>query len=877
MRAFLSRLTDLVLGRRRDRRLDDEVDAHLGLMADDLIASGMAPEDARLEARRRFGGVDQIKMRYRDRRGLPQIDTLLQDIRFALRMLVRDRGSAVATILALAIGMGGTATMLSLVYSLNFRPLPFADRNRLVAVRGEPNRAQRTLIPFAVFEGWRDAATTLSGMAAHTGAPVNLGDDTRATDQLSGQFVSHSLFATLGQRPLLGRDFRADDDRAGAARVAIVSYRVWTDRYGSDPNVIGRTVRTNGDTATIAGVMPEGFMYPIDTQIWQPLATLPAMRVPAAGEQLVQIVARLNDGVAAEQARLELAAVSTTMTALPEADRNRAPAVLPLNEAYFGAAFQTAPVMMIAAALVVLLIACSHAASLLIARSAARTREMAMRTALGASRSRLVRQLLVESTLMALAAGLLATAMAALGMDQFAKETVDAGMPYWTRFTLDARLVLALAAFSVVVGILFGLLPAIQLSRANLSELLGQGGRAGTAGPRTHRTTSLLLVGEIAMTIVLLASAGALVQSARVLYGADRAIDVGNLWEYRLSLPQPQYGSRDQRLEFYRQLDERLAAAPGMESAALASNAPFIARDERAIALDGAPLTAGARAPTAHVVAIGPRYFQTLGLGMVSGRGLDDVAPSELAASAVVNQRFAARSWPDANPIGREVTVVNERAPDTAPLRVTIVGVAPPLRQAFNVADAPVIYVAHEAEALPAASIVIRGRPERFAELLRQEVRGLDPDLPLFRLQSLERASYLSRWIPRITSTAFSITAVLATLLSALGLYSITAYATAQRTREVGVRMALGATRGRISWLFLRRVLLQVSVGLVLGIAGAIGAGLVLQGLLVDVHGNDPLVLAGVCVFLSGVAVTASLLPAWRAARLDPATTLRAE
>jgi predicted permease len=877
VRVLVARVRGLFGAGVRDEALLDEIGTHLEALEREHLAAGMSRDAARLAARRAFGNVDSLRAVHRDQRGLPAVDGLLQDVRSAARLFVRDRWLTAATVLALAVGMGGSATILSIVYSMNLREMPFEDPAEIVAVRGEPNRAQRGLVPFEVFEAWRAASTTLAAMAAHVGVPVNLGDDTRATDQLSGMFVSHNTFAILRERPVLGRDFVPEDDRPGAERVAIVGYRVWADRYGSDPAIVGRTVRTNGQTTTIVGVMPDGFMYPVDTEIWLPLAVLPAMSTPDAGIQLVQILARLAKGASIEQARGELAAIVSTLTTVSDADRRRAPIVLPLNEAYFGAALQATPVMLIAATLLVLLIACSHAASLLVARSAARAREIAMRTALGASRARIVRQLLIESVSMALAAGLLAIVMASIGLRAFANETAGAGIPYWTRFTLDARLFSVLAILSGLVGIGFGLLPALQLSRADHGHALSLGGRRATSGLRAERTTTALLVGEMALTAVLLSSAGILVQSANVLYQADRTVDLGNLWEYRLSLPQPQYASSDRRLDFYRRLDERLAAAPGMASAAIAGSTPFLSREERGVAMANDPASAGVHLPRAHVVAIGPRYFETLGLRLVAGRRFEDLEPAMLAASALVNERFVERFSPRASPVGRQVLLVNERAPGAAPLRVTVVGIAPPLRQALNAAGTPVVYLPHVVDPTATASIVIRGQPDRFAEALRQEVRRLDPDLPLFHLQSLERASYVSRWIPRITSTVFSIVAIIATLLSTLGLYAVTAYAASQRTREVGVRMALGATRSQVSWLFLRRVLVQVSAGLALGLAGAMAAGAVLQAVMVDVRAYSPLVLVQVSALLVAVSVAAGMLPARRAARLDPVVTLRHE
>jgi predicted permease len=648
----------------------------------------------------------------------------------------------------------------------------------------------------------------------------------------------------------------------------------------------GHAVRANGQPATVIGVMPEGFMYPVDTQVWRPLAALPAMSTPAAGERPVRIIARLADGVSLEQGRAELATIASTLTTVPEADRLRRTVMMPLNETYFGKPTEATPMMMLAAVLVVLLIACSHAASLLLARSSARTREMSMRAALGASRGRLVRQLLVESVLLALMAGALGLVAASFGVRAFANETAGFGMPYWTRFTFDARLFSYISLLCLATGLAFGLLPALHVSRTNLMEVLNQGGRSGMASPRARRMTGTLLVGELALTVILLANAGVLVQSNGVVYRADQTMDVANLWEFRVSLPQPQYESIERRRAFYRALDERLAAAPGMESAALASTAPFLSGETRPILMDNEPLPApGGDTPlglseplrTARVVAIGDRYFDTIGLGLIRGARFEDLDAASRPAAALVNPRFVERFSPGVDPIGRELRLINDRAPETPPERFMIVGIAPPIRQQIAAGHTPVVYVPHATQPVTLASIIVRGHPDRFAEALRQEVRRIDPDLPLFRLQSLERASYLSRWIQRITSTVFSVVALIATVLSALGLYSITAYAATQRTQEVGVRMALGAQRSQVSWLFLRRALLHLSIGLVIGIAGALAVGTVLQGALVEVRANDPLTLAGVCGLLVAVSIAATLLPARKASRLDPVAALRQE
>ena len=875
LRVWWSRALELILGRLRDRRLSDEIQAHVDLLTDEHIGRGLTPAEARLAARRDFGGVEQVKETYRDRRGLPVINGLSQDARFAARLIVKDRWFTAATVTSLALGLAVSTVIVTVLYGMNLRPMPFERPAALMAIGGEPNRTQGTGIPYGVFDVWRAAARSFTGMAAHVDAPANIGDEAHATDQFVATFISHDGFALLGERPALGRAFLPEDDRAGAPAVVILGHRLWATRYGSSPSAIGRTVRINGEPATVVGVMSEGFQFPTWSDVWRPIAALPGLHTPEAGQRTVRIVARLADEVTPEQARAELASIAATLPAMAVGDRTRGIVVLGLNEAIVGRLTDPAPMLMLTAVGVVLFIACLHAANLLLARSAARAREMALRTAIGASRGRIVRQLLVESTMLAAAAGVIGFALASFGVRWFANETIGFGLPFWTTFALDLRLFAGLAAITLGTGVVFGLLPAVYLSRTSLNDVMNQAGRQGGAGPRARRTTTVLLVSELALTVVLLTCAGLLLRSASVLYQADQAIDVANLWEFRLSLPQPQYAPEERRAALYRRLDERLAAAPGLLAAALASAPPFTGGELRSVAMDDRPDIPGQASRTTRLIAIGDRYFETLGLRLMRGTGFERLDAAALGESALVNEPFVAAFSPDRDVIGRRVRLVNERMPGSPPATFVITGVTPAIRQEQNGDLRPVVYLPHRTQPAASASILIRGNPDAFAETLRQEVRAIDPDLPIHGLRSLVRVSEISRWYQRVSSLMFTVFGGVALVLSALGLYAITAYAVSQRTQEIGIRMAVGAKAAQVLWLFVRSALLQLAAGLSLGIAGAFGAGLVLRGLLVRTSAADPLTIAAVCALLIAVALAASLIPARKAARLDPVAALR--
>jgi putative ABC transport system permease protein len=869
LRVFASRLGDRLLRRRREQRLADEVQTHLDLLTDEYAAGGLSPADARLAARKAFGGVDQITERYRDARGLPTLDAFVQDIRYAVRLMARDRWTTAAAVTALALGIGLSTFVLSVLYGMNLRALPFEDADAIVIAAGEPNRTQGSGLPLPVFEAWRDGSRSFVAMAGEIDAPAILGDAANPTDQFAGTFISHNVFSILGVRPIVGRDFRPDDDRPGAPLAVVIGHRVWTERYGSATSVIGQSVTVNGQAGVVIGVMPEGFMYPVDTQVWRPLAAAPA----PSGRQTVRVLAKLEADVTAEQARDELAAIASTLSTVPEADRKRRTRVMPLNEAYFGPALQPVPVMMLVAVFVVLAIGCSHATNLLLTRSAARAHEISLRTALGAGRGRIIRQLLVESLLMAMLAGIAGFAIAYLGVQWMVAEVQGFGMPYWAHFSFDLELFSIFALVCLGAGIGFGLVPAWHTSRVNLNELLNQTGRSGSGTLGARRLTAVLVIGELALTVMLLSTAILLVRSAAIVYRDDTTMEVASLWQLRVSLPEPQYASVESRRRFYERLDERLRSASGFESAAIGSAPPFARSDGATVVMDGEHDVAQAR--PSRVVAIGARYFRTLGLQVRRGSSLDDLDPARRASSVLVNERFADTFSKGIEPIGRQVGLVNQRE-GSAPVEwFTIAGIAPSIRHSPAAGQQPVIYLPHEIRVGSSGTIIVRGHPSAFADVIRQEVRRIDPDLPIYNLLSLARLSEMSRWIPRITSTMMSIVAVIAIVLSALGLYAITAYQASQRTKEVGVRMALGSRPSDVSWLFLEGALIQIGFGLAIGIPGALAAGRLIQGLLIQTSASSPFTLAIVSVLLVAVAVAAAMLPARRASRLDPIDALR--
>ena len=810
--------------------------------------------------------------------------SFLQDLRFAIRLLVKDRWFSAIAVIALALGIGVNSTVFTFVNAVLIRGLPFDEPDRIMSVGTRDARHRDRGLSYLEFEDYRTGSRAFSGLAGYSGQTMNVSDEGRAPERFAGPYISANAFSLIGETPIMGRDFRPEDDRPGAAPVVLLGNGIWKNRYGSDPSVIGRTIKVNELPATIVGVMPEGFKFPTGADLWVPLVHLTGLQEQKRDARNIEVFGRLASGVTAAQARADLESIASRLAHdFPATNTDIAPTVMTFNERYNGGEIKLLFLSLMGAVGFVLLIACANVANLLLARSANRSREISVRVSLGATRLRIVRQLLVESVLLAVVGGALGLGLSVIGIRLFDAAVADVGKPYWIKFTFDARVFGFLAAICLGTGVIFGLAPALHVSKTDINEVLKEGGRSGS-GLRARRWTSVLIVVELALTLVLLSGAGFMMQSLLVLYQRDSGVETAHVLTMQLQLPNRKYATPEQRRGFYKRLDERLAALGNVQAATVTTNAPMGGGSLQQLVVEGREPVAGEQPQTVTQVMVGSRYFETIGVGLARGRAFSELDGTAGHETAIVNQRFAAMHFPGEDPIGRRIRLTTEAthlAPASAPTVVTIIGIAPTVRQRNfqEVLADPVVYVPLRAEAPPFAILLLRtaGDPAALTPAVRDEVRAIDPDLPLFSIRTLDAALAQGRWGYQVFGTMFAVFALIALALSAVGLYAVTAYSVSQRTQEIGVRMALGARPQQVWWLVLRGAIGQLTVGLALGIGGAIGVGRLLNSLLVEGGSRDGATLASIVALLVFVSLAACFLPARRATRLDPMNALRYE
>ena len=877
LRTLGTRVADLFARRGRDARLAEEIETHLDLLTEERVRQGLPYDEARAAARRAFGGVQQTKEQYRDQRGLPVVDALWQDVRFGARLLVRDRSFTAMAVLALGLGIGVNTTQFAIVNAYCLRPLPIADADRVAYLTTRDVQDREHQFSYRDFEDVRAATTGFAGVAVFTGGPIAVGDEGRVPDRLNGAHVSADAFRLLAEQPILGRDFRADDDRPGAPAVVMLGHGVWSARYGGDPSIIGRTVRINGEPAIVVGVMPEGFTLPNRADVWQPIAALPGLRDRTRDIRGLNAFGRLAAGVTFEQAQSELDAVLTRLAReYPDTNSGLRADVGPLSDRYTADVTDPAWLAFMTVGLLVVAIACANVANLLLARSVGRAREISIRASLGATRRRVVRQLLVESGLLGALGGALGLGVSVVSLRLFTAAVPTAAVPYGG-FSLDGRVFVVLAMVCLGTAIAAGLVPALQVSRTNVNEILKDGGRTATGGVRARRWTATFLAGELALTMVLLAGVASGVRAGVAVERIDRVIDMSRLVTMSVTLPAARYRTPDGRVAFYERLVERIGTIGGVDSVTLATAVPTGGGAVQELAIDGRRWDGEQAPPPVWMLAIDSRYFHTLGLPVVRGRRFVDADGTAGHLNAIVNQRFAELHFPDDDPLGRRIRLAPPGGgPGTDPPWFTVVGISPTVRQRpFGEPD-PVVYLPYRASPPATVALIARSSsdPETLTAQLRDEARALDADLPLYRPMTLEQAVREAGWNGRIAQNLLSVIASIALMLSVVGLYGVTAHSVAQRAPEIGLRLALGARPRQIRWLVVRRALAHLSVGLVVGV----GATLVWDRLFSDGDGfAHPLIVAPVAVLLVLVTIVASLWPAQRASRLDPITVLRNE
>jgi putative ABC transport system permease protein len=895
MRQLLRRAWFAIRQRRFETELNDELKFHQEMAARELEACGIERAKAALASRRAFGSTALTQNHSRDVWIWPWLQDLAQDVRFGARLLVKDWRFTLAAVFALALGLGATTTAFTFLNGSTLRVLPFDNPARLVWIKTVDARGRPLGVSYADIEDWRAAARTLSHVVISRESPINISEEALAPQRYHGSAISFEAFDMLGRAPNLGRSFMRDDDRHDAPRVAIIAHTLWQNRYGGEPSIIGRSVRVNDVPSTIIAVMPAGFHFPGMTEVWIPVGQISGSQNTIGatrGNRLVTTFAfgRLAAGMSLAQAQAEMDAITGRLARdYAASNEGISVALEPIENLYWGgeSGLKQMLLLVMGAVSFVLLIACVNVANLLLARAIHRSREIAIRSSLGATRWRIVRQLFVESLLLAVVAGSFGFVLSLVGVGIFsravAEMALDGPQPFWLTFSIDGRVFAFLAAACLGATILFGLAPALHISKMS-NDVLKDGGRGAAGGVHARRWTGVLMVTQLALTLMLLAGAGLMLRSFLVVYRAGRVLDTSGMITMRLALGPERYAGAAQIKQFFGRLDERLASARAFSAVTVASDVPMmtLTNSLRQLTIEGRAAAPDERPATVAYLYIGPRYFETLKLRLLRGREFteDDGAPGQEAA--IVNQRFASMFFPDADPIGRRIRLANAAAPNAPKPSFTIVGVAPTVPQiVVSKNPEPVVYVSLRGEPAPHrfVSIIARAEGDRasIVSSLREEVRKVDPDLPGYYILTMDETLAMARWPQRMFGSMFGLLAGIALVLASVGLYAVTAHGVTQRTQEIGIRVALGAQSPQVVWLFLRRTFGHLVCGLLVGLAGAIGVGRLLERFLVRTAPTDPIALGAVSLLLLVIASIASVWPARRAARVNPVVALRHE
>jgi len=808
------------------------------------------------------------------------MQTLWHDLRYGARMLLRKRGFTIVAVITLGLGIGANTTMFSVINGMLLRPLPFKDPERLVHLDEKAPKAgfETTGFSFPDFSDWRSRSRSFERMALYEEISFTLssGDAGERAERVEGARVTASLFPLLGVEPAQGRHFLEEEDKPGAAPVAIIGYGLWRRRFGGDPGIIGRAVRIDGGSVTIVGVMPAGFGFPIKEEIWKPMAAV--FDEKNRGNHFAYGIGRLRPGVTIEAARSEIETIAAAIEREhPQTNNGFEGAVKPWREALLEDAGDLLWLLLGAVGFV-LLIACANVANLLLTAGASRADEMAIRSAIGASRASLVRQMLVESLLLASLGGALGLLIALWSADGMTAMIPEA-MPSWMKFSVDWRVLAFTLGATTATAILCGIAPGWQASKSDLMSVMKDGAR-GAGSLRKQRLRSLLVVGEVALAMTLLIGAGLMMKSFIRVRQINIGFNAGHVMTAKVSLPETQYSAPAQRNNFFRQLLERLAATPGVESAALTSSLPLLEEDISGsdFGVEGKPKPKDiSEIPIALQSAVSPGYFRTMGMRLIRGRDFNDADVEGKEKVVIVDETIARHIFGDEEPIGRRITFGGSKS---GPQWSTIVGVVGAVKHYGLKKDARMqTYQPYQQASGGNMTIVARatGDPASLTAALRDKVAALDKDLPLYAPRLMTEVVATAMWDDKYAGILFGLFAALALCLAAVGIYGVVSYSVAQRTHEIGIRMALGAQTGHVMRMIIRQGITLAALGAAVGLGGAALAARLMKSLLFNVSASDPVIFTLLPLTLLAVALAACWLPARRAAKVDPMVALRFE
>jgi putative ABC transport system permease protein len=809
-------------------------------------------------------------------------DGVRPDLEYALRGLVRHPSFTAVAVLALALGIGANVMVFTLANAFLFKNLPFDDSERIVYVSStNPSRPGNPRgMSYPDFLDCREQARSFEGAGLFTTGSVDVSDGVALPERYRSALLTAGAFGVIGQTTLRGRDFVPGDEAFGAPAVAILSYQLWQGRYNGDDAIIGRTLRINDRPTEVVGIMAKGVTFPGATDLWMPLTRTKATE--RRDSRNLTMFGRLAAGASLPTVRNELSLIAGRLTtAYPATNRDIGVLAQNFNERFNGGATSRLFVWLLWAVGFVLLIACANVANLLLARAIARARDVSIRASLGASRWRIIRHLLIESLALATAAAAVGWLLAMWGVRVFDAALLPAVKPPYIDFSIDYRVIAYLVAITFATAIAFGLVPALQVSRLNINTVLKEGNNAAGPGRRVRLVSALLVIVEVSLSVLLLAGAGLMARSLLNTNRVDIGLDPSQILSMSLNLRTTKYPTVEQRAMFYDQLTERLERLPTIEGASVASDLPAESPDDFAYDVEGGRPAESDTRPRTMSLVVGENYFRVIGAIPRAGRVFERSDTAGRLPVAIINEAFVNNSWPGEDPIGKRVRLVetSRDAPPSPGPWLTVVGVVRDILQddeSFEVS--PVVYVPYRQQPT-GVDIMVRTRvpPATVSESIRREVQALDGDLAVRGLRPLEESLWLRNWRYRVFGVTFAIFAAIALALASLGLYAVVAHSVSLRTREIGVRMTLGASSRSILALVFRQGMTPLGAGLVVGVAAALAATSVLRAMLVGVTPADPTTFGLVAVILACAGVLGCAIPARRALRVDPVIALRRE